>query len=269
MTSRTFTLSFLAVLLLLCLGSTAGFSTSSNLHSSPNRGVALQASPSSSSSSSPASDQHRNSASKSKPHKVALSFAAAAYLFANVAYAPPADALDFGSSETIAARSGGRAGGRSSSGGYRGGGGGGGGRSSFSGGGASRSSFSGGGGYGGGAAASRAYSPTYRSTTIVRPMIAPSPFGYGGGYGGGFGYSPFSGIGLGYGLGAMGNNNRGDQAREYQQEKDIISEKSELEQTKLRAAELELRIKALEGSSGKALEETGTTSAKVLQEQTK
>jgi hypothetical protein len=253
MPSRTFTLSFLAAL--LCLGSTAGFSTS-KLPSSPNRGVALQASP----------DQQQNSASKSKQNKMALSVVAAAYLFANVAYAPPADALDFGSSETIAARSGGRAGGRSSSGGYRGGGGGG--RSSFSGGGAARSSFSGGGGgYGGGA--SRAYSPTYRSTTIVRPMIAPSPFGYGGGYGGGFGYSPFSGIGLGYGLGSMGNNNRGDQARDYQQEKDILSEKSELEQTKLRAAELELRIQKLEGSSGKALEETGTTSGKVLQEQAK
>jgi hypothetical protein len=211
-------------------------------------------------------DQQQNSASKSKQNNVALSVVAAAYLFANVAYAPPADALDFGSSETIAARSGGRAGGRSSSGGYRGGGGGG--RSSFSGGGAARSSFSGG-GYGGGAAASRAYSPSYRSTTIVRPMIAPSPFGYGGGYGGGFGYSPFSGIGLGYGLGSMGNNNRGDQARDYQQEKDILSEKSELEQAKLRAAQLELRIQALEGSSGKALEETGTTSGKVLQEQAK
>jgi hypothetical protein len=221
---------------------------------------------------SPSPDQQPNSASKSKSkhNQVALSVVAAAYLFANVAYAPPADAaLDFGSSETIAARSGGRAGGRGGSGGYRGGGGGGGGRSSFSGGGAARSSFSGGGGgYGGGAAASRAYSPTYRSTTIVRPMIAPSPFGYGGGYGGGFGYSPFSGIGLGYGLGAMGNNNRGDQAREYQQEKDIISEKSELEQAKLRAAELELRIKALEGK-GLAVEQAGTTSGKVLQEQAK
>jgi hypothetical protein len=255
MTPRTLTFSFLAVL--LCLGSTAGFSTSklSRVSSPPNRGLSLQASPD--------PDQQPNSASKSKHNQVALSVMAAAYLFANVAYAPPADALDFGSSETIAARSGGRAGGRSSSGGYRGG------RSSFSGGGAARSSFSGGGGgYGGGA--SRAYSPTYRSTTIVRPMIAPSPFGYGGGYGGGFGYSPFSGIGLGYGLGAMGNNNnnRQDQARDYQQEKDILSEKSELEQAKLRAAELEQRIQALEGK-GQALEQTGTTSGKVLQEQAK
>jgi hypothetical protein len=214
-------------------------------------------------------DQQPNSASKSKSkhNQVALSVVAAAYLFANVAYAPPADAaLDFGSSETIAARSGGRAGGRGGSGGYRGGGGGG--RSSFSGGGAARSSFSGGGGGYGGGAAARSYNPTYRSTTIVRPMIAPSPFGYGGGYGGGFGYSPFSGIGLGYGLGAMGNNNRGDQARDYQQETDIRSEKSELEQAKLRAAELELRIQALEGKAP-ALEQTGTTSGKMLQEQAK
>jgi hypothetical protein len=242
MTFRSFTFSFFAVL--LCLGSTAGFSTS-KLNSSPGRGVALQASP--------------DPAHQPKHNKVALSVVAAAYLFANVAYAPPANAFDFGSSEVLSARSGGRAGGRSSSGGYRGGGGGG--RSSFSGGGGGgRSSFSGGGG-------GRAYSPTYRSSTIVRPMYAPSPvlgspFGYGGGYGGGFGYSPFSGLGLGYGLGSMNNNNRGNQAREYQQEKDIVQEKAELEQTKLRAAELEQRIKALE-ESGKAPEESG----KVLQEQ--
>jgi hypothetical protein len=238
MTIRTFTFSFFA--LLLCLGSTAGFSTS-KLHSSPNRGVALQASP----------DQQQPNGKAPKQHnKLALSVVAAAYLFANVAYAPPADALDFGpTSEVVAARSGGRAGGRSSSGGYRGGGGGGG-RSSFSGGGAARSGFSGGGG-------GSTYSPTYRSTTIVRPMYAPqpilgSPYGYGGGYGGGFGMSPFSGLGLGYGLGSMNNNNRGDQARDYQQEKDIVAERSELEQTKLRAAELEQRIKALEGNSAKA-----------------
>jgi hypothetical protein len=192
-------------------------------------------------------------------NKMALSVVGAAYLFANVAYAPPADALDFGpTSEIVSARSGGRAGGRARSGG-------GGGRSaarpsSFSGGSAARSGFSGGGG-------GSTYSPTYRSTTIVRPMYAPqpilgSPYGYGGGYGGGFGMSPFSGLGLGYGLGSMNNNNRGgDQAREYQQEKDILSEKSELEQTKLRAAELEQRIKALEAGSAKT--------APALQEQAK
>jgi hypothetical protein len=253
MTFRAFTFSFLAVL--LCLGSTAGFSPS-KLSNSPRQGIALQASP---------DPEHQQQNGTPKHNKMALSVVAAAYLFANVAYAPPADALDFGSSEVVAARSGGRAGGRSSSGGYRGGGGGG--RSSFSGGGGGRSSFSGGG-------ASRAYSPTYRSTTIVRPMYAPSPY-YGGGYGGGggFGLSPFSGLGLGYGLGSMNNNNRGDQARDYQQEKDIVSEKAELEQAKLRAAQLEARIAALEGRAP-VLEQSGTApvleqSGKVLQEQAK
>jgi hypothetical protein len=212
MTFRSFTFSFFA---LLCLGSAAGFSTSklnSYTTSTTSRGVALQA-------------------SKNEPTSVV----AAAYLFANVAYAPPANALDldFGSSQIVAGRSGGRAGGRSSSGGYRGGGGGG------------RSAYSGGSSYGG---ASRTYSPTYRSTTIVRPMIAPSPvivspFGYGGGYG--YSPSPFSGLGLGYGLGAM--SNRGDAARDYRQETEIGQERVELEQAKARTAELEARIKALEG----------------------
>lgn len=124
----------------------------------------------------------------------------------------PASAHDFGSSQIIAARSGGRAGGRA----YRA---------------PSRSSY---------AAPSRT---TYRSsTTIVRPMIAPSPvivspFGYG--------YSsPFSGFGLGYGLGAM--NSAGDSYRDYRQESEIQRSQMELEQAKQREAELETRLKALE-----------------------
>ena len=71
-------------------------------------------------------------------------------------------------------------------------------------------------------------------------MIMGSPFGGGYGYGG----SPFGGFGLGYGMGAM--NNAGDQARDYRQETEIQTGKTELEQAKVRAAELELRIKALE-----------------------
>ena len=49
--------------------------------------------------------------------KAAASFAAAAFLMGNVAVVPPAtamDDMDFGSSQVIAGRSGGRAGGRSS-----------------------------------------------------------------------------------------------------------------------------------------------------------
>jgi hypothetical protein len=65
-------------------------------------------------------------------------------------------------------------------------------------------------------ASARPSTSTYRSTTIVRPMIAAPPVivsPFGGGYGyGGYGYSsPMSGFGLGYGLGAI--NSAGDSMR--------------------------------------------------------
>lgn len=218
MSLRSFSLAFFA---LLCLGSVEAFSTTSKISATRQGGTTALA----------ASQQENIS------RTFAVSAVAAAYLFANIATAPPAEAFDdFGSTQVIAGRSGGRAGGRSSSGGYRGGGGG---RSSYGGGGYGGRSAYGGGGYGGN---------TYRSTTIVRPMIAPSPiimspYGYGGGFGG----SPLGGFGMGYGLGAM--QNRGDTVRDIRQEGEIQQEKTELEIAKARSAELEIRIKALEESS--------------------
>ena len=50
--------------------------------------------------------------------------------------------------------------------------------------------------------------------------------------------------GLGYGLGAA--NSVGNEVRDYRQESEIQRSKAELEQAKVREAELESRIKALE-----------------------
>ncbi|KAI2509432.1 hypothetical protein MHU86_4933 [Fragilaria crotonensis] len=145
---------------------------------------------------------------------------ATAFLAASIATAAPAfAATDFaGSTELIlAGRSGGRAGGRSGGGGY------------------SRSR-----------GPSRAPPTAYRSsTTIIRPMIASPPVvisPFGGGFG--YGYNPFGGVGLGYGLGAM--NSYGNEMRDYRQEAEIQKEKAELELAKEKNAELEARIKALE-----------------------
>jgi hypothetical protein len=165
---------------------------------------------------------------KDDKNKIAVSFVAAAFLAGSLLTVEPVFAAgDFGSSQIVAARSGGRAGGRSS--------------------------------------APRSYSAprsvprsntVYRSgtTTIVRPMIAPSPiivspFGYSP-----FGYNPLGGgFGLGYGLGAM--SNRGDEMRDYRQEAEIQKSSAELEQAKIREAELEARIRALEkGSAAPALQ---------------
>lgn len=145
---------------------------------------------------------------------------ATAVLAASIAAAAPAFAApDFaGSPELVlAGRSGGRAGGRSGGGGYS----------------RSRSTY-------------RAPPTAYRSsTTIIRPMIASPPVvisPFGGGYG--YGYNPFGGVGLGYGLGAM--NNYGNEMRDYRQESEIQKEKAELELAKEKNAELEARIKAIE-----------------------
>jgi hypothetical protein len=138
---------------------------------------------------------------------------------------PPAYASDAfgdigGSSQLLAARSGGRAGGRA----YR-------------------------------PAPAAVPRTTYRSssTTVIQPMIAPppivvapaspsivvSPFG--------FGYSsPLSGFGLGYGLGAM--NSAGDTIRDIRQESEIQQSRVELEQAKAKEAELEARLKLLEAA---------------------
>ncbi|GKZ00979.1 hypothetical protein MPSEU_001049400 [Mayamaea pseudoterrestris] len=96
------------------------------------------------------------------------------------------------------------------------------------------------------ASARPASSTTYRSTTIVRPMVASPPIIVSPGYGyGGYGYSsPFSGFGLGYGLGAI--NSAGDQMRDYRQDSEIQRDRVELEMEKQKSAELEARIKQLE-----------------------
>ena len=143
--------------------------------------------------------------------KAAASFVAAAYLFANVAATAPAFAGDDffgGSSQVIAGRSGGRVGGRSSS---------------------FRSSPS---------------RTTYRSsTTIYRPsptVVVPSP-GFGG-YG--YGYNPYGGLGLGLGLNAIGGIGEG--IREYRQENEIRDARTQVEEARIKNAELEARLKQLE-----------------------
>ena len=146
--------------------------------------------------------------------KAAASFVAATYLFANVAATAPAfavadDVFFGGSSQVIAGRSGGRAGGRSSS--YR---------------------------------SSSPSRTTYRSqTTIVRPgptVVVPSPAF--GGYG--YGYNPYGGLGLGLGLNAIGSIGEG--MREYRQENEIRDARMQVEEARIKNAELEARLKQLE-----------------------
>ena len=172
--------------------------------------------------------QHKGLTSKKsgnlfeKEKQVAAAAIASVFLASNVLAVAPAVAAvtDFGSSEIVSARSGGRMGGRSM------------------------------GGSMGGRSMGRSYAAprtSYSSTTIVRPMVAPpvvvSPFGGGFGYG----YNPMGGFGLGYGLGAL--NSGGNAIRDYQQESEIQREKAELEVAKQKAEDLENRIKALESAS--------------------
>jgi len=161
--------------------------------------------------------------------KVASSLVAIGIIASSVCVVGPAAAIDpsfGGSSIEIAARSGGRAGGRAAPRAMP--------RSS------STRMYS--------SPPSRGY--TGGSTTIIRPMysspVMVSPFGYG--------YSPFGGLGgfgMGYGLGSMNNNNNGgnqvNQQREYEEQKDLAQNKAELEMSKQREAQLEDRIKAIEG----------------------
>ncbi|CAB9505873.1 expressed unknown protein [Seminavis robusta] len=161
----------------------------------------------------PTSSLRMSSSDSSAP--VVASVLAAAFLFSNIIAVAPAfadDPID-SSSQVIAARSGGRMGGRSSMGSR--------GRSSM---GASRGSYN-----------------SYSRTTVVRPMVtspvivAPpmySPF------------SPFSPFGFGFGLGG----GIGDSYRDYRQDGEIARERSELQEAKIRQAELEQRIAQLEGA---------------------
>lgn len=149
--------------------------------------------------------------------KAATSFAAAAFLMSNVVATAPAlavDDMDFGSTQVIAARSGGRAGGRSS------------------------------------AARMPARSAPSRSTTTVinrSTYIAPSPV-IGGGYGGVYVappiYNPIPGLGLSIGLNAI--NQIGNDMRDYRQEAEIRDTRSELMRSQAREAEMEARLRMLE-----------------------
>ena len=148
--------------------------------------------------------------------KAATSFAAAAFLMSNVVATAPAlavDDMDFGSTQVVAARSGGRAGGRSS------------------------------------AARMPARSAPSRSTTVIntRTYVAPSPV-IGGGYGGVYVappiYNPVPGLGLSIGLNAM--NKIGNDMRDYRQEAEIHDTRSELMRSQAREAEMEARLRMLE-----------------------
>lgn len=155
--------------------------------------------------------------------KTVSSVFAAAFLAANVATVMPAFAadqtMDFGSSETIAARSGGRSGGRASSGGnskaYRS---------------SSRPSTS---------------YKSYSSTTYVSPptsvIVAPPSYSMG------YSYNPLGGLGnvaAGYALGSLSNN--GDSYRDARQEQEIRQSEYELQQAKMKELELETRLRAME-----------------------
>lgn len=156
------------------------------------------------------------------------SLIAATLVLGNVLTVGPAiaasmdDACDFGgSSQVVAARSGGRAGGRSSS--YRS---------------APRPS---------GSSSSRTTtntrviertryvpSPSYSSPSII--MAPPI-------------YNPLPGYGLGLGLNAI--NQIGNDMRDYRQEGEIRDARVQLEQARIREAEMEARLRALEnGQSG-------------------
>jgi hypothetical protein len=155
--------------------------------------------------------------------KSIASFAAGAVILSNVVIATPSaagayDGLDFGTSQVIAARSGGRAGGRSSS--YK----------------APPAQRS--------AAASRPdpviiretriIAPTYSSGTAVMmppPMyMAPQP--------------SFPGLGLVAGVSAI--NAIGDGMREARQENEIRDARAAVTEARIKEAELEARLKSLE-----------------------
>ncbi|KAL3923292.1 MAG: hypothetical protein SGILL_001739 [Bacillariaceae sp.] len=151
--------------------------------------------------------------------KAAGSLMAATFLLGNLVSVAPAvamdDSFDFGSSQVVAARSGGRAGGRA----------------------APRP------------AARAPPRPSSRSTTntrvIERTRYVPTP---------GYGspgiimappmYNPLPGYGLGLGFNAI--NQIGNDMRDYRQEGEIRDARSQLEQARMREAELDARLRALE-----------------------
>jgi len=156
--------------------------------------------------------------------KAAASFALATFVLGNVATVAPAFAIDdsyFGSSHVIAARSGGRSGGRSSG---------------------ARSS----------SARSSAPRPSSSSSTTVinrNTYVSPSPM---------YSsptvimappvYNPMGGLGLSLGLNAV--SNIGNDMRDYRQEREIQDTRGELQQSKMREAEMSARLNRLEQGQG-------------------
>mmetsp|Transcript_31397 Transcript_31397/g.65617 ORF Transcript_31397/g.65617 Transcript_31397/m.65617 type:complete len:243 (-) Transcript_31397:69-797(-) len=154
----------------------------------------------------------------------AASAIAAAYIFTgllspvNAAFAMDGStSLDyFGSSNVIAARSGGRAGGRAPA------------RA------APRAAPS--------SSASSSKTVINRSTTVIQatpPVVVGSPYGYGGGY-----YDPTPGIALNLGLSAVSSISNG--MRESRQNDMIYQERAELQAAREREADMAARIRELE-----------------------
>ena len=162
-------------------------------------------------SNGPAKSTSLNMVNEESVKKAATSFAAAAFLMANVAAVEPAFAadMDFGSSQVVAARSGGRAGGRSS------------------------------------AARAPSRAPT-RSTTVINrsTYIAPPVYSSPSVIVAPPIYNPVPGLGLSIGLNAM--NQIGNDMRDYRQEAEIRDTRSELMRSQAREAEMEARLRQLE-----------------------
>lgn len=157
---------------------------------------------------------------------VAASVLAATFILGNVATAAPANAVDEStffdnaSTNVLAARSGGRAGGRSSS--------------------ARMSSRP---------SPSRSSAPASRSTTVInRTYVTP---GYSSGVimAPSYGYNPYPGLGLSLGLNAV--NQIGNDMRDYRQEREIQDTRAALNESRMREAEMEARLRQLEsGQTG-------------------
>jgi hypothetical protein len=154
--------------------------------------------------------------------KATASFVAATLLMGNIATVAPAVAAmdgsyDFagGSSQIVAARSGGRAGGRSA----------------------------------GARAPPRSSAPRPSSTTNTiierRTYVTPSPvYSSPGIIVAPPIYNPYPGLGLGLGLNAI--NQIGNDMRDYRQENEIRDARYQLEQSRTREAEMEARLRQLE-----------------------
>lgn len=164
----------------------------------------------------PVSNGHAKTASlnmvnEESMKKAATYFVAAAFFMSNVAAAAPAfavDDMDFGSTQVVAARSGGRAGGRSSA----------------------RSPSR---------APSRSSTVINRNTYIAPPvysspaLIVAPPL-----------YNPYPGLGFSMGLNAI--NNIGRDMQDYRQESEIRDTRTELMRSQQREAEMEARLRQLE-----------------------